>query len=130
MIVLDTNIVSYYFKRHTLWHSYFPITLGKDMAVSFQSIAELEEGTIVAEWSEARKEKLVRFLDRFVVIQSTPKMCLWWGWIRAIRKAQPISATDAWIAATALSYDLDLVTHNPKDFRGIPGLRVLSAAEG
>ena len=27
---------------------------------------------------------------------------------------------------TKLSYDLDLVTHNPKDFQNIPGLRVLS----
>lgn len=46
-----------------------------------------------------------------------------------VRRKQPISTADAWIAATALSYDLKLVTHNPKDFRGIPGLRILTAAK-
>lgn len=38
----------------------------------------------------------------------------------------PISAADAWIAATALLYGVPLVTHNRKDFEGIDGLVVIS----
>ncbi|QDU91726.1 PIN domain protein [Pirellulimonas nuda] len=30
--------------------------------------------------------------------------------------------TDLWIASTAIAHDLTLVTHNTKDFEGIPGL--------
>ncbi len=35
---------------------------------------------------------------------------------------------DCWIAATALAFGLELVTHNPADFRGIPGLAVVTEA--
>ena len=35
---------------------------------------------------------------------------------------------DEWIAATALLYDATLVTHNPKDYLGVPKLHVLSCS--
>ena len=130
MLLLDTNIVSYFFKQHTIWSLYFPMAIGRDLAVSFQTVAEMEEGSIVANWSVQRRRRMEAFLQQFSIFQSTPIMNSWWAYVRAYRHSQPISATDAWIAATALSYDLDLVTHNPKDFRGIPGLRVLTAAKG
>ena len=31
---------------------------------------------------------------------------------------------DAWIAATALLYDAPLVTNNPTDYMGVPGLKL------
>ena len=31
---------------------------------------------------------------------------------------------DAWIAATALLYDAPLVTYNPTDYMGVPGLKL------
>ena len=37
-----------------------------------------------------------------------------------------IECADAWIAATALLYDIPLVTHNRNDYLGIPGLTVIS----
>jgi predicted nucleic acid-binding protein len=33
---------------------------------------------------------------------------------------------DAWVAATALAHGIELVTHNPVDFQGIPGLVVIT----
>jgi len=33
---------------------------------------------------------------------------------------------DAWVAATALSYDVPLVTNNAADFAGVSGLTVIS----
>lgn len=70
---------------------------------------------------------MLRHLERYTVIESSPDICQRWGEIRAVRKRQPIAVDDAWIAATALVYDCPLVTHNPADFRGIRGLRVLTA---
>ncbi len=35
---------------------------------------------------------------------------------------------DWWIAACALRHGIPLVTHNPRDFVGIPGLQLLSHA--
>jgi tRNA(fMet)-specific endonuclease VapC len=37
-----------------------------------------------------------------------------------------IGANDTWIAATALSHSLPLVTRNARHFQRIPGLTVLS----
>lgn len=57
-------------------------------------------------------------------------LCQLWGEIRAKRRAvgKPISPEDAWIAATALHYDILLATHNPTDFDGITGLKVITAS--
>ncbi len=40
----------------------------------------------------------------------------------------PISPQDAWIAATALHYDLLLVTHNVRDFQEISELQLYIAS--
>jgi hypothetical protein len=42
-----------------------------------------------------------------------------------IRKGQKIKLPDAIIAATALVYDLTLITHNTKDFSSIQGLKTI-----
>jgi len=35
-----------------------------------------------------------------------------------------IETADAWIAATALLYDVPLLTHNKADYLGVPGLQL------
>jgi len=49
-----------------------------------------------------------------------------WGKIRSERRQQPISVDDAWIAATALTFQCPLITHNPKDFFGITGIIIIA----
>lgn len=127
MLLLDTNIVSFMFKKHRIGHLYFSMLLGRELAISFQTKAELIAGYVLADWRMEKRQKLITFLKQYALIHSDDQICNWWAYVQFVRREQPISTNDAWIAATALSYDLDLVTHNPKDFRGIPGLRVLTA---
>lgn len=42
-----------------------------------------------------------------------------------LRQQYKIKTPDAIIASTALIYNLSLVSHNHKDFKGIPGLTVI-----
>ncbi len=42
-----------------------------------------------------------------------------------LRKAHKIKLGDAIIAATALVYNFDLLSHNSVDFKNIPGLTVI-----
>lgn len=42
-----------------------------------------------------------------------------------LRQQFKIKIPDAIIASTALVYNLSLVSHNNKDFKGIPGLTVI-----
>nr|WP_242051158.1 hypothetical protein [Nostoc spongiaeforme] len=55
-------------------------------------------------------------------------LCREWAKVRANRQnaGRPISPQYAWIAATAIHYDLPLVTHNIKDFLEIPNLRLIT----
>lgn len=62
------------------------------------------------------------------VLHSDETVCQEWAAIRAVRRAQPIPVADCWIAATALAFGLELVTHNPADFQGIQGLAVITEA--
>jgi len=63
-----------------------------------------------------------------VLLHSDEEICELWADVRLARRSQPIDVADAWIAATALAYSLELVTHNPADFVNIPGLTVITEA--
>jgi len=58
--------------------------------------------------------------------------CEIWARITAAchRRGRPRQDNDLWIAATALRYQLPLLTHNRRDFADIPGLTVISEAPG
>lgn len=124
--VVDTNIVSFLVNTHTLAAAYEPHLIGYDLAVAVQTLGELYEGASAASWGPARWQRLEGILTPFAVFDADPHVAAWWAWVRVVRRPQPIGVADAWIAATALAYDLDLVTHNPADFAGIPGLRVIT----
>ena len=125
-ILLDTNVVSYLMKGHPLADSYRPHLDGKLLAISFMTVAELYEGGYRAGWGATKWNKLDAVLKSYVVMPWTAAVCRHWGEIRAARSAQPIAVDDAWIAATARGHGLPLVTHNPTDFAGIPGLDLVT----
>jgi len=53
-----------------------------------------------------------------------------WEWARIkSRRGRPIEDDDAWIAATAVRHNTPLVTHNPRHFRNIDGLEILTLLE-
>jgi len=62
----------------------------------------------------------------YVVIPSSNAVSRKWGEVRFVRRRQPISPEDAWIAAVALQQGCPLVTHNAKDFHGIPDLAIIT----
>ena len=125
--ILDTNIVSYLLKGHTLTEVYRPHLEGHVLAISFMTMAELFEGAFRARWGKRRRDALQTALREYLVVPSSPELCQRWGQVRSERRQQPISSEDAWIAATALVHDCALGTHNAADFQGIAGLMVLPA---
>ncbi|HEX4607734.1 MAG TPA: PIN domain-containing protein [Urbifossiella sp.] len=126
--VLDTNIVSYIIKRHSLAVVYQPHITSCSLVVSFQTIGELTEGGVSAGWGHAKWTRLSSVLASITIFHSNDNICYRWTEIRLARRSQPIAVADAWIAATALAYNLELVTHKPADFAAIPGLTVITEA--
>jgi len=72
--------------------------------------------------SKEELDKLNKFLPQATVYHISEPIALVAINIRINYK---IKLPDAIIAATALSYDLTLVTHNTKDFKNIKGLKLI-----
>ena len=127
-IVLDTDVLSFIAKRDTRATPYLPLLPGRQLCVSFQTVAELHLWALVRQWSEARQIAMDALLSRFVVLPYDPVIAHHWAKITAHRRrlGRPIDCGDAWIAACALRHGATLLTHNAKDYAGIPGLKLAS----
>ena len=79
------------------------------------------------EWSVKRIKQLEETLDNYLIFPCDIELCRKWGKVRDTCRAvgYAISPQDAWIAATALHYDIPLATHNISDFENIEGLTLI-----
>jgi tRNA(fMet)-specific endonuclease VapC len=127
-VVVDTDVVSYLFKRDTRADLYRPHLDGQLPIVSFMTLAELERWTLARSWGARRRQDLLNYLRRYLVEPSSPNLCRLWAEATdsARRAGKPILTADAWVAATALAYDVPLITNNPADFAGVAGLTIVS----
>jgi tRNA(fMet)-specific endonuclease VapC len=96
-LVLDTDIASFVFKGDTRVELYRHHIDGKLWAVSFQTVAELEQWALLRGWGERRKRDLDEFLSTFVIVNPDRELCRFWGRVRvgAKRKGRPIDTADA-----------------------------------
>ncbi len=130
-VVVDTNVVSFIFKKGTRARYFRRHLTGRTLMISFMTLAELHVWSLERRWGQARREQLARHLERYVKHYVDSWLCERWAEVRhqANRKGRPIGFADAWIAATALYHDLPLVTDNESDFAGVHGLTLLTAVE-
>jgi predicted nucleic acid-binding protein len=128
IIGVDTNIISYIFRKDTRASLYEPHLVGRLKIIAAQTFAELELMPLLNSWSERRHQKLRELLQDYVIIEADKKICLFWAKIqfKAKRNGTPVSVGDAWIAATALAYSIPLVTHNYNDFKNISDLQIIT----
>lgn len=125
--LIDTCVVSYLFKNHSLATYYRPFLAGKLLNLSFMSLAELYRWSMERHWGDKKIQQLEEAIQHYVILPSDNQTCRYWAKVRSL-KGHPISEGDAWIAATALCHDMPLVTHNVKHFQHLQelGLVVIS----
>ena len=113
-VVVDTDVVSFVFKHHPIGPQYDADLADRTLIVSFMTLAELDRWTIQSKWSEARRTWLRLYLESFVLMPYDRALCTKWAEVTVAAQASGyrIECADARIAATALLYDLPLVTHN------------------
>lgn len=130
-VVVDTDVVSFLFKNHSLSVVYDADLSGRVGLVSFMTIAEVERWAIQSRWGAQRIHWLHLHLARFTVVPSSPDLCKKWAEVTvgAQMAGRRIECADAWIAATALLYGVPLVTHNHRHYGGVQGLQLISHAD-
>jgi len=128
VVLADTNIISYAFKRLPSAAPYNRLLVGREVRVSFTTVAELHRWAEKGAWGARRRLELRTFLSRFPMVPCTAGIPELFAKIIVDREraGRPILRDDAWIAATAMYHDMQLVTHDA-NFLATEGLRVLSA---
>jgi tRNA(fMet)-specific endonuclease VapC len=126
--VIDTDVWSYLYKGRDEAKLYQSHILGNTLVISFQTQAELLRWAVAADWGQRRRQDLESRLQEYAVEHSSDILSL--RWAEAMDSARcngrPISAADAWIAATALHLGVPLITHNKAHFVGVDGLNLIS----
>ena len=128
--VIDTDVWSYLYKGRTEAKLYEAHLLGNILVISFQTQAELLRWALAAGWGDRRRQDLESRLRTCVIEHSSDILASRWAEVMESgrRHGRPISASDAWIAATALHLDVPLITHNRTHFIGIDRLTIISEA--
>jgi predicted nucleic acid-binding protein len=128
-VVVDTDVVSFLFKSHSLAPAYQAILAGRALAVSLFTVAEIEYGMEAKNWGATRRDLMRRFLARFTTFLPDAETARLWAQIKngCEKKGRPIVFADAWIAAAALQLSVPLATHNASDFEAVDGLLIFTA---
>ena|ERR1044071_2861080 len=132
VVLLDTTVASLLHpkkKRNTLRVQYEPHLRGQILALSFQTVAELWSWAEENNWGAKQRSGLESFLQMFLVLPYDSDLAKTWAKVAAHgkRAGRRLEAGDAWIAATAIRYQLPLLTHD-RDLINVnyPGLRIVS----
>ena len=94
------------------------------VAISFQTLAELLIWTTSPTLPAHYRRQVVDFIASAVVLHSNDEVTRHFAEIVRRRRnaGRPENVKDAWIAATALAYDLPLITFDRRGFNDIPDL--------
>jgi tRNA(fMet)-specific endonuclease VapC len=131
-VLVDTDVISYIFKRDSRGAQYADYLEGKNGFYSFQTFAELRFWSVEHRWSAKKWNELLVHLERYILIEQSFEISKQWALAMhtAKKSGRRILAADAWIAATALELNLPLLTHNEKDFLGVQNLKIIAFQEG
>jgi tRNA(fMet)-specific endonuclease VapC len=126
--LVDTDVLSYIVRGDTRAELYRAYLAGKEIGVSFQTVAELRRWGRTRNWGPGRWLQLQALLDRITVYLVDDALIDAWAFVATARDREglPIATGDAWIAATAWLQSVPLVTHNRRHFTGIEGLEIIS----
>ena len=129
--VVDTDVVSMLFKGDSRAQQYRAHISGRLLGISFMTLAELQRWQLERRWKPIRRAELAQHLNAYTVLPASRELCVKWAelsWAARL-KGRHIQTADAWIAASALHYQVPLITNNAGDYGMIDGLQVLTRAD-
>lgn len=126
-VLIDTSVLVDAERRG---HSLDRVAGDQDRAISVVTASELLHGVHRADSAPTRArraafvEHLLAAIEPLPITISVARVHSE-VWAELERGGNSIGSHDLWIAATALSRGMEVVTANSKDFERVPGLRVV-----
>ncbi len=127
-LLIDTNVVSILFRQsHPLRNVAFDAVLDRSWFISFMTRSELLVWPEANNWGQSRREELRKHLGLFTTLLPDDDSPRFWAdvIVESKRLGRPMSAADAWIAATAIQWELPLATNNSRDFEHLSQLTLI-----
>jgi len=124
--LLDTCVISDFIKGETGTQARLKQTPPTDIAISVITVMELRYGLQLNPQRAQKIEPVITsFLSSITLLPFGIPEAEQAAQIRAILRSQgqPIGAYDVLIAATALQYNLVMITANQREFDRVPGLQ-------
>ena len=128
-VVVDTDLWSYLFKNDNRAEPYLPFLDRKRLDISFMTLAELYQWANIANWGIKRQQEMEFAIKKqYEIHWVNTKLCQVWAEVKCESRklGRPIESSDAWIAATAITCKVPLVTNNRKDFEHLTRLQLLT----
>lgn len=124
--LIDTNIIIYRLKNLGNVNANFLKNEDKHMSLSVVSYGELVFGARKSKAVEKNMETVNVIKSIFPLIEITSEIMNIFGEIKAYTQkiGKTIDDMDLLIAATAITNNFTLVTHNTKHFENIPNLKI------
>lgn len=127
-IVVDTDVFIWLSRGRKQAERFAPIVEGRRVVLSFATVAELWRGANARGYGDDSRRKLQAEVSLAAVVQPTEAITQEWARLtnEARQLGHPLGQAaqthDAWVAATALHFGLELLTDNTKHFKGLEGL--------
>ena len=121
--LVDTNVIIRFLKGQTELFSLFDDM--ENLYVSSISVGELMYGAELSQKKDYNSAGYYSFCEQMKVLNVDMEIAKRYGKIKSVLrlKGRPIPENDIWIAATALTANLSLVTAD-SDFENIPDLLI------
>lgn len=123
MNLIDTNVIIAFFKGEPAISKKVLSTIDQ-IALSSLVVAELDYGAKASQKASENLIRLYKFIDLVDVIPFDLECSKTFGTIKSRLRfiGKPTGEMDALLAATAMTYNIPLVTRNRKHFENIEGL--------
>ncbi len=75
-VVVDTDVLSFRFRKDTRAVRYAPHLRDRPILVSFMALAELNRWALQRNWGPRRRARMAEFLRPFATVHSDDELCL------------------------------------------------------
>lgn len=126
--LLDTDICIYWLRGNAKIREHLIVVGPQSVAVSTITLAELRYGASCSARAEDNHNAIDDFVSGLTILELTTEVARHFGSTKALLRAQGnlIEDFDLLLAATAIEYDLILVTNNTAHFDRVPRLKLVN----